>query len=325
MRKVSGTWMAGTWVMSALLATACGTTTTTSADASVTAADAAGDASADDAAGADVAAADIQTGPQPAAPKGYADTCPDFTAGGKVTITSGGYKRTVYVSVPADTSAPLSLLYLWHGLGDSGNNFQMYFGAQSIADDKGAVVITPDNCCVKGLACCKQINGWAFLDADGAEDAALFDDIHSCVTSQLQIDQKRVYSAGFSAGGLWTTWLLTHRSEYLAAVAPFSGGVGLFEYVTPFWKIPVLGSFGGENDIFGGVINFHDMMLTLFDDLKKDGIFSVQCDHGLGHTVPPEGVSYATEFLFQHTFGMEKSPFEAGLTDPFPSYCKITE
>ena len=36
----------------------------------------------------------------------------------------------------------------------------------------------------------------------------------------------RIYTTGFSAGGLWSTWLVMHRSHRIAAAAVFSGGVG---------------------------------------------------------------------------------------------------
>ena len=285
-------------------------------------------AAADAAAGGDAEAADVASGPMPAAPVAFAGECPDLTAGGLVKITSGGFARTVYVSLPPDWSAPSALLFAWHGLGDNGNNFSKAFGTASLAKNNGAVVITPDNCCVKGLKCCSQVSGWSFLDATGGADAQLFDDLLSCATQQMNIDTSRVYSTGFSAGGLWTTWLILNRSEYLAAAAPFSGGIDgtIVSYLTPKHRLPVLGSFGGVDDqISMGInINFHDMMLELFKDLRADKHFVVACDHGGGHTVPMEGPSYAAEFLFKHTFNDGTSPYAAsGLSKKFPDYCSI--
>ncbi len=305
---------------------ACGTTTAASSTAAGADTSGAADTTTGDAVSADVAAADVDQGPQPAAPKAYNGTCPDLTLGGKVTITSGGQKRTAYVSLPDDYSAPgNSLLFLWHGLGDSGSNFSAAFGAPGIAKQNNAVVITPDNCCVKGLSCCAQVNGWAFLDATGGADSQLFDDLLSCATQQMSIDTKRVYTAGFSAGALWTTWLILNRSEYLAAAAPFSGGVGLIDYITPFWKIPVLGSWGGDTDIFAGYITFYQYMQDFIADLRKNDDFVIACNHGLGHTVPPEGPDYAVDFLFRNTFGKTANPYGAGAALPsvFPSYCTI--
>ena len=271
-------------------------------DSSV-AADAAGDSA------ADVAAADVDQGPQPAVPPTYAGTCPDLTAGGTVTISSGGQNRRVYVSLPdGGPGTNMSLLFLFHGLGDSGSNFSAAFGAGDIAKANNAVVITPDDCCVKGLSCCAQLNGWAFLDAAGGVDSQLFDDLLSCATQQMNIDTKHVYAAGFSAGALWTTWLILNRSQYLAAAAPFSGGVGLIDYITPFWKIPVLGSWGGDNDIFAGYITFYQYMQDFIADLRKDGNFVIACNHGMGHTVPPDGPAYAVDFLFRNTVGKTDIP-----------------
>lgn len=308
---------------------ACGTTksadSATTADAALTGADAADATNAD--ATADVAA-DISTTPAPADPKAYDGECPDFSVGGTIIIQSGGFKRTLHVSVPDDQSVDSPLVFLWHGLGDNGTNFASAsaFDAKGIAKDRGAFVVTPDDCSVKGLKC-QQTFGWDFLTADGGADAQLFDDVLACITQSVKIDRRRVYSSGFSAGGLWTTWLLVNRSQYLASVAIFSGGIdpNMATYVAPSWHIPVIGFYGSmEGDVV--IVHFHELMQNLITDLRKDSFFVVDCDHeSNGHTIPAGGVDTGMEFLFNHKYGDAKSSYEIDgkLPSDFPDYCKI--
>ena len=307
---------------------ACGSTaasTGTSATADTAASGDAATADAD-AAAADVATADVTQVPQPTAPAAYTGTCPDFTKGGTVTMVSGGFNRSMRVSLPPDMTSPdTALLFMWHGLGDTAANFSAAFGAAGIAKNNNAVVITPEVCSASG---CSQVFGWSFLDAAGGADAPLFADVISCVSQQITIDPRRVYSTGFSAGALWTTWLLINRSDFLGSVAIFSGGIDPSQvaYVTPKWPIPVIGFYGSQTgDQFQGIVFFHDLMQTLIADLRADKIFTVDCDDELNaHTVPTGGVEAGVEFMFNHKYG-DKSSYETTGVLPanFPSYCKI--
>ncbi len=313
--------------LSAFVLAACGSTTAASGSTATADTTTGADATADDAATAqDVATADVPQTPQPATPPAYEGTCPDFTKGGTVSITSGGFKRSVRVALPQDLTSPDNgLVFLWHGLGDSASNFSSAFGATSIAKNNNAVVITPDVCSASG---CSQMFGWAFLTDDGGADVKLFEDVISCVSQQVTIDARRVYSTGFSAGALWTTWLLINRAEYLGSVAIFSGGIDPSQvaYVTPKWPIPVIGFYGSQSgDQFQGMVFFHELMQTLIGDLRTDKIFTVDCDHELNaHTIPSGGVEAGIEFMFNHKYG-DKSSYETdgALPTSYPKYCKI--
>jgi predicted esterase len=306
----------------ALLA-ACGSTTASNGGST---ADAATDTTEGSDVAADMAAADVQQVPQPTQPAAYTGTCPDFTKGGTVTMTSGGFKRSMKVSLPPDMTGPdNALLFLWHGLGDTAANFSADFDAPGIASAHNAVVITPDVCSASG---CTQMFGWDFLDATGGADVQLFEDVISCVTQQINVEPRRIYSAGFSAGALWTTWLLINRADFLGSVAIFSGGIDPSQvpYVTPKWPIPVIGFYGSQSgDQFQGIVFFHDLMQALIGDLRGDKIFTVDCDDELNaHTIPDGGVDAGVEFMFNHKYG-DKSSYEASgkLPKNFPDYCKI--
>jgi len=271
-------------------------------------------------------------GPQPAPPMKYSGgTCPAFQAG-KNTFEVDGRQRSFELYLPEEPEgAPL--VYVWHGNGGNGRTITSFFMGQAAAKEYGAIVVGPYNCCSDGYTeCCDMLMTWNYGEFSKLEaDLTLFDDILACIDEQYDIDNRRVYTTGFSAGSLWSTYLLLHRSDQLAAAALFSGGTGLvIPYVTPAHKLPVLLAWGGENDTYMNMVDFDEMTLELSQYLQEDGHFVVECNHGpysepgAGHTIPYDGPAWGYKFLFPHTWGDGHSPLAAtGLSDDFPDYCLI--
>ncbi|MBK04522.1 MAG: hypothetical protein CL920_04210 [Deltaproteobacteria bacterium] len=249
----------------------------------------------------------------PAAPKGYAGTCPTFKSGLN-TIKSDGRDRTFILHLPPEPKgAPL--LFVWHPLGGSAQQMNKAFDAANIAAFYKSVVVVPQSCC-------SQISEWTYV-GNTKPDTSFFDDMLSCLDKQYDINNKRVYTTGFSAGSLWSSYLIVHRSEYLAAAAIFSGGVGLFPYMTPRYPTPLILAWGGASDqIASGFINFDTMAKDFEKALKQDNHYLISCNHGGGHTVPSGAASWGFPFMFDHTFGDGKSPYtDVSKRSKFPSYC----
>jgi poly(3-hydroxybutyrate) depolymerase len=190
------------------------------------------------------------------------------------------------------------------------------FGAQGIAGRQNAIVVVPHS---SGQF---PNSEWAFT-GNATIDAALFEDTISCLDAQFGIDRGRVYTTGFSAGALWSTWLLMNKSEYLASAALFSGGVTGNNYTTPTFDLPVLAIHGGASDVFGGFLRFNEITVALADSLKGDGHFVVLCNHDSGHTIPFNPTSFAIPFLFDHRFGDATSVHSSGLASNWPDFCAI--
>jgi len=314
-------------VLISLLCAACGSSAARSSTQppkdSVSAPDVAQSA---DLPGADAAAPDIASGPQPAPLKTFAGTCPTFAAGTN-DFETGGYVRNLRISLPPDPKGA-AVLFVWHGLGDTASNMGNFFGADALAAKYKAIVVVPDGCCngTASKGCCSQVTGWGFA-AKPEPDVAIFDDALWCLDQQFGIDRSRIYTTGFSAGSLWSTWLLMYRSDYLAAAAIFSGGVNSFlEYLTPAHKAPVLAVSGKEDDVFGGgLVDFYTSMNDLTTALRKDGHFVIRCIHDAGgHTIPFGGAAWAAKFLFKHTWTDGPSPYQQdGIGSDFPVYCTI--
>ena len=122
------------------------------------------------------------------------------------------------------------------------------------------------------------------------------------------------------------SYLLMHRSDYLAAAAIFSGGISatLFTYKKPSYKVAVIGSHGGPTDVFQGIIKFQDMMTTLSKNLSNDGHVMILCSHGQGHKITQAVVVGAVKFVFSHKYGDGSSIYDATRVEQvLPSYCAL--
>lgn len=261
----------------------------------------------------------------PPAVAAYAGECPNFNDTA-VELQVNGVGRHVLITMPAEPTGA-GVLFLWHGLGDSAKNFNSAFLAKQLAAKLNVIVITPDVCCnTKGAeSCCSQLTGWHFTGSPEA-DFGIFDGALSCLSQQFGVDRKRVYTMGFSAGALWSTWLVMNRSEQLAAAAILSGGVNSYNpWTAPKSKVPVIDSSGGPTDQFGGgVVDFQTSTEEFNKDLKANGNFVVHCQHQQGHTVTPDIATYAAKFLASHSWTPDgKSPLAGGLPADAPSACKI--
>lgn len=249
-------------------------------------------------------------------PRMSVDDCPTLVSGRNTGFNSCGVDRSFTLVEPnttgADEGSEFPLIFSWHGLG---GDAESYFSQTGFDADTGAYIIAPDG---RGLAGTE----YAQTTLDDNEDIALFDDLVTCASAQLAVDEDRIYSEGMSAGGLFTSYLAMLRPEVLAAATPFSGGL-IINYPSPDPAIPVLLSWGGENDMAVGQ-NFNTFATSFIDDLVSGGHFVVACDHGEGHVRKAEWTSYAVRFMLDHPKAVGESPYLVdGLPDVFPDFCTI--
>lgn len=245
-------------------------------------------------------------------------TCPDFTQQGMQNMKSNDVKRDVWAWWPNNLpEEPIGVMFAWHGLGDTAENFAESLDLESIAKSNNILVLAPGSA--------NPIYTWDYIN-NGGDDIALYDDLRACATTAFNIDLDQVTSMGFSYGALWTTWLSMHHDDTLAAALVFSGGTGVnvaLPYVSPTTDIPVLGNWGGSSDSFDAgfvVVDFEATMAEYLTSLASDGHIAIGCDHGLGHSMPNDYPEQIEAFLLTHRFGVA-SPFEGGGTAGLPDYC----
>lgn len=231
---------------------------------------------------------------------------------GKNLVDTTGEIREVWVRLPPEPEgAPL--VFVYHGNERSPDGFLDDVQADQLVAETGAILLAP-----RGIRR-EYFMDWAVPPNDPEPDAKLFDDLLACADHQWGIDRTQVSTLGFSAGGVWASWLVGHRAEVLASAVVLSGGTDaplvfggcMNPYATPAWRIPVLAVHGGQDQV---VLNFNQMATSLYEKLVRDDAPAILCDHGEGHVVPDTYGDWAWPWLTEHRFG-EVSPWSDG-SDP---------
>jgi predicted esterase len=243
-------------------------------------------------------------------------TCPTLVDGVNKRFLVGPDKRKFRVSLPENPEgAPV--VFLWHWLGGTSQQAMDYLGFSGVEGAKEAILVAPSSDGY-GLE-------WRF-DKPNTDnpDLLFFDDMLRCLYDEFNVDLNRIYATGMSAGGLWSSYLIVNRADRLAAVSPLSGGALEAAYSPPDDTIPVLLFWGGESDVYSG-FSFETASQLFSEFLRGDGHFVVECDHGGGHTIPPNVFSAMWAFFAAHPKGVDPEPYLSGLPTIFPSYCVIPD
>jgi hypothetical protein len=165
-----------------------------------------------------------------------------------------------------------------------------------------------------------------------ADDFELADVIVACAVKQLNIDTRRIYTGGCSAGGLQAGAMVHYRSSYIAAAMPVSGGTLLGRKVVVFGfpaapfedpaHIPAVITSHGSRTGDMVFVAFADTSADLDNAVAAEGAAAVDCDWGGLHCQPPPEVLAAQwQFLKAHPFGYDPDPYAEGLPASFPRTC----
>jgi poly(3-hydroxybutyrate) depolymerase len=109
-----------------------------------------------------------------------------------------------------DPKKSIPLIFAWHGSGGDGEEVRRYFRLEAATGD-GAIIIYPDG-----------LNGAWDLAAEGV-DVKFFDAMLQSTAKDYCVDQARVFTTGYSFGGMMSHSLACSRGSKLAALAPTAG------------------------------------------------------------------------------------------------------
>jgi len=251
-----------------------------------------------------------------AAPNYSGGDCPVLEDGVNKSFLVDGVERKFRLVLPENPiGAPV--IFAWHWLGGSAQQVVNYMDYEQLVAGEGVIVVAPTS---DG----SQFEWHIDDEPDDNIDVTFFDDMVACLYDQYQIDPDRIHATGMSAGGIWTTYLTIFRSEILASTAPLSGGVYAEAYVSPVRPLPVLVTWGGDDDTYG-TFNFQTASLDFSEGLRADGSFVVECVHTGAHTIPEGAGQFTWQFFKDHPFGVDPEPYAEGLPDTLPEYCYLPE
>lgn len=140
---------------------------------------------------------------------------------GTFTIDVDGTERKYVLDVPAnyDTNHPYRLNFVWHPLGGSADQVVRgnYDGLKPLSDGT-AIFVAPDG--LEGSAA--GIDGQGWYNKNG-EDMAFLRAMLDHFNDNLCVDQGRIFSSGFSFGGMMSYAIGCEMADVFRAIAPQSG------------------------------------------------------------------------------------------------------
>jgi polyhydroxybutyrate depolymerase len=170
-------------------------------------------------------------------------------------ITSGGLDYAYQWTVPSSyDGTPLPVVLDFHGLDSTGAQQAEFVGWAALAEAEGFLAVQPE-----GLPWPDFPRGWEIpqFDTDpGRNDAAMVVDLLEHVAANVCIDPARIYSTGFSMGGIFTSTLVCHLGDVIAAAVSV-GGMNHHDACDPTRAVPFLAFHGTDDQVapFNGQSN----------------------------------------------------------------------
>jgi poly(3-hydroxybutyrate) depolymerase len=144
----------------------------------------------------------------------------------------------------------------------------------------------------------------------------------ACAVRDHNVDPRRIYTMGCSAGGLFATATAALRSQYIAAAAPNSGG-----QITPLMfqnqHTPALMTVHGTAGSDLVVVDFAQASASADAAFKARGGFVIDCNTGGGHCGGAGLADDAWKFFLAHPFGVSPEPWANELPVGFSDQCTI--
>lgn len=242
-----------------------------------------------------------------------AGDCPMF-AGGVITFMGLGGITVAAGAKPASATAPF--VFYWHGTGSFAGEYSgMAAAVAAGVQQEGGVLVSFD-----GSSGGDLLSGTAIF---GAGDFDIGDQLLACAVRDHNVDPTRVFATGCSAGGLFSGAMGAMRSNYIAAVAPNSGGLTTpVQFQNPSWAPALMTIHGAPGvDVVG--IDFSNSSATADMAYKQRGAFVINCNHGGGHCGGGGLAGDIWNFFKNHPYGTTPSPWAGGLPAGFNSACMI--
>jgi hypothetical protein len=238
--------------------------------------------------------------------------CPAFENG---TITFMGLAgiRIVAGMKPPEPTAPM--LFYWHGTGGLSSEFESMARAVAAGiKEQDGIIVSFQNTTGGDL--------YSGTSVFGEGDLKVVDQLVACAVRDANVDPRRIYTTGCSAGGLFSTAMAALRSSYVAAAAPNSGG---YVIRPPFenGQTPPLMTVHGAPGADVVIVDFSETSATADEYFKSRGGFVINCNTGGGHCGGGSLAGDVWTFFQAHPFGVSPAPWGSGLPPGFSDQCAI--
>jgi polyhydroxybutyrate depolymerase len=159
------------------------------------------------------------------------------------TLDHQGHERTFTVHVPASYDrTPTPLVFDLHGYSESAQQQAELTSLATKAEAEDFIVVHPD-----GLGFLKGWNAGSCCNGED-DDVDWVDTLIDTLSSELCVDEKRVFVTGLSNGGAMSARLACELSDRIAAIAPVAGTPVIdMSACTPSRPVSVL-AFHGTSD-----------------------------------------------------------------------------
>jgi poly(3-hydroxybutyrate) depolymerase len=169
---------------------------------------------------------------------------------GRASIDVAGTMREYILALPNDydPSHAYKLIFGWHPLGGSAQQVASggYYGLQKVAKDQ-AIFVSPEGLPFQGNSL-----GWG--NTNGG-DLAFLRAMLELFRAQLCVDEDRIFSTGFSFGGMMSFAVGCSATSMMRAVAPMAGNTmvsGCEKGTRPVALMGFHGTHDSVVDISGG-------------------------------------------------------------------------
>lgn len=167
------------------------------------------------------------------------------------TVMSDGDAREYRVHVPPGYSATKATMLVldFHGYLEQNDDIEKISKMDAVSDAHGFIAVYPQGKSTSwnAGACCGSSS------ATGVKDVEFVGALLDALEAEYCVDKKRVFSAGFSNGGMLSHRLACEMSDRIAAIGPVAGTIAV-DACAPKRAVPVI-HFHGTGDFvvpYGG-------------------------------------------------------------------------
>ena len=165
-----------------------------------------------------------------------------------LTLEHNGLTREYVLFVPSNynSTTAIPLMFNFHGFGGNASEYMAYADMRSLAESENFILVYPQGSNLDGSPHWNTCPNGGENKSD-TDDFGFIAALVNQLSTNYNVDEDRIYAAGYSNGGMMAYGLANYKSEIFAAVASVSGTM-LDCTATPSHSMPVVHLHGTADD-----------------------------------------------------------------------------